>query len=105
MHSFIRSSRKKPRQKGESYYHRENLIQTEFELIKVLGNLDSTITKKLAFEILFLGKKLDSITKKNIRKDFGKESFLLRPNSNISDHEIYFYHITFDSLRYLVHVH
>ena len=103
MHSFFSSTKKK--QKGESYYHRENLIQTEYELCKVLDHLESTTATKTSLKILFQSRELDSIIKKNMAKDFGKESFLLKPNSNISGHEIYFYHITSDSLRFLVQLH
>ncbi len=105
MPSFFRSSKKKTKQKGESYYHRENLIQTEFELCKVLDYLGSAKATKTATKILFLGKELDSIIKKNMVKDFGKESFILKPNNNISGHEIYFYHITHEGLRFLVQLH
>jgi hypothetical protein len=103
MHSFFSSTKKK--QKGESYYHRENLIQTEYELCKVLDHLESTTATKTSLKILFQSRELDSIIKKNMAKDFGKESFLLKPNSNISGHEIYFYHITSDGLRFLVQLH
>ena len=41
MLSFFKSSKKQSPKKGQSFYHRENLIQTIDELNYVLSHLDS----------------------------------------------------------------
>ncbi len=105
MSAFFRSSKKHTKQKGESYYDRENVIQNEFELCKVLRYLDSTKAAKTKSSILFLENELSSIDKNSLFEVFGKESFLLKPNSGILGHEIYFYHITSEELRFLVQLH
>lgn len=105
MSFFFRSSKKNTKQKGESYYDRENLIQNEIVLCDVLSYLDSPKATKTKSSILFLENELSSIDKNSLFAEFGKESFLLKPNSGISGHEIYFYHITSSGLRFLVQLH
>ena len=105
MHSLFRSKKTKTKRKSESFYHRENLIQTEFELSKVLGYLDSAGAIKSKSDILFRGIELGSIDKKIMERELGKEFFLLKPDSNISGHEICFYHISFEGLRFLAQLH
>ena len=107
MSFFFRSSKKKKqsKSKGESYYDRENVIQNEFELSKVLRYLDAADALKTKSSILLLEHELASVNKNSLFTEFGKESFLLKPNSGISGHEIYFYHISSDGLRFLVQLH
>jgi hypothetical protein len=105
MSLFFRSSKKNTKQKGESYYDRENLIQNEFELCKVLRYLDSANALKTKSSILFLDNELGSVNKEYLFAEFGKESYILKPNSGISGHEIYFYHISSNGLRFLVQLH
>lgn len=105
MLSFFKSSKKKAPKKGQSFYHRENLIQTIEELNSLLDHLDTTLPLKTDTELLFKGFSLDSIIEKNLEDDFGEESFLLEPDSGIDGHKIYFYRISSEHFRFLISLH
>lgn len=113
MLSFFKKSKKNPEapppkkvhKKGQSFYDRENIIQTIDELNNVLGRLGSSDLSKSNTEILFQGKNLDSIVKKNLEDDFGVESFLLEPTSDIPTHEVHYYRITSEHLKFLTQLH
>jgi len=105
MFSFFKSSKNKTSQKGSSFYHRENLIQTIEELNNLLNRLHSSETNKSNANILFQGIELDSINKKNLENYFGEESFILEPDSEILNHTVYYYRIVSGNLRFLIQVH
>lgn len=104
MLSFFKSSKKTPK-KGQSFYHRENLIQTMDELNSILSHLNAPNPLKTEKELLFKGFDLDSIIEKNLEYDFGEESFLLQPDSVLEGHKIYFYRISSEHFRFLIQLH
>ncbi len=105
MRISFKSTKKKTPKKGQSFYHRENLIQTIEELNSVLSHLDSSKTTKTKADIIFKGFELDSIFEENLENDFGEESFLLEPDSGITGHKIYFYRISSEHFRFLIQLH
>ena len=105
MLSFFKSNKKKTPKKGRAFYERENLIQTIDELKILLNLLDSDKPTKSDANFLFQGKELDTISEKNLDKDFGEESFLLEPDNNVVDHIVYYYRITSGHLRFLIQIH
>ncbi|MFK5854614.1 MAG: hypothetical protein QM503_00695 [Bacteroidota bacterium] len=105
MLSFFKSSKKKTPKKGATFYHRENKIQTIEELNIILKRLSSTTSTLTNSNILFQGFELDSISEKSLEKDFGEESFLLEPDSDILNHKVYYYRIASSSLRFLIQIH
>ncbi len=104
MLSFFKSSKKQSPKKGQSFYHRENLIQTIDELNYVLSHLDSPKNTKSKLNLLFQNKELDTIKVKSLADDFGDESFLLEPSSGIPGHKVYFYRISSEHLRFLIQI-
>ncbi|NQU31980.1 MAG: hypothetical protein HQ521_02000 [Bacteroidetes bacterium] len=104
MLSFFKSTKKKSPKKGQSLYHRENLIQTIDELNYVLSHLDSPKNTKSKLNLLFQNKELESIQVKNLVGDFGEESFLLEPDSGIQGHKVYFYRISSEHLKFLIQI-
>ncbi len=102
---FKKKHKKKPHKKGHSFYDRENLIQTIEELNHVLSYLGSSDCTKTNSEILFQGKQLDSINKKDLEKKFGEESFILEANNIFPNHEVYYYRITSEHLKFLIQLH
>ena len=105
MLSFFKSSKNKVPKKGQSFYDRENLIQTIDELNSVLSHLNSSKTTKSKVNLLFQNKELDTITEDKLEDEFGKESFLLEPINSIPQHKIYYYRITSEHLRFLIQIH
>jgi len=105
MLSFFKSKKNKAPKKGGSFYHRENLIQTIEELNNMLNQPNSSDITLSNSNILFQGFELDSIVEKNLEDDFGEESFILEPDSNIEDHVVYFYRIVSDYFRFLIQIH
>ncbi len=105
MLSFFKSSKKKTHKKGQSFYDRENLIQTIDELNIVLGHLGSSTTTKSNSNLLFQNKELDTITKDNLKDYFGEESFLLEHTNLVANHNVYYYRITSEHLRFLIQIH
>lgn len=105
MLSFFKSSKKKTPKKGATFYHRENKIQTIEELNIIHKRLSSTTSTLTKSNILFQGFELDNISEKSLEKDFGEESYLLEPNSDILDHKVYYYRIASSSLRFLIQIH
>ena len=105
MFSFFKQSKKKTSQKGSSFYHRENLIQTIEELNDLLNRLKANDANESKANILFQGNELDSISEKNLENDFGEESFILEPDSEILNHIVYYYRIVSGNLRFLIQVH
>jgi len=105
MLSFFKSSKKKTPKKGASFYHRENLIQTIEELNTILNRLEASDTRKSKSNILFQGFELDAILEQNMERDFGEESFILEPDSEISNHIVYYYRIVSGNLRFLIQIH
>ena len=105
MFSFFKQSKKKTSQKGSSFYHRENLIQTIEELNDLLNRLNANDANESKANILFQGNELDSISEKNLENDFGEESFILEPDSEILNHIVYYYRIVSGNLRFLIQVH
>lgn len=101
----FKSNKKKTPKKGQSFYHRENLIQTIEELNNVLNHLGSSKTTKTISEIIFKGYNLDSIFEKDLENNFGEESFLLEPDSGITGHKIYYYRISSEHFRFLIQLH
>ena len=105
MRISFKSTKKKKEKKGQSFYHRENLIQTIEELNKVLSHLNSSKTSKTKSDIIFKGLDLNEIYEKNLENVFGEESFLLEPESGITGHKIYFYRISSEHFRFLIQLH
>ena len=105
MFSFFKSKKNKTPKKGGSFYHRESLIQTIEELNIILNQSNSADITKTESNIHFQGFELDSIIKENLENDFGEESFLLEADSGIENHEVYFYRIVSDYLRFLIQIH
>ncbi len=105
MFSFFKQSKKKTSQKGSSFYHRENLIQTIEELNDLLNRLKANDANESKANILFQGNELDSIYEKNLENDFGEESFILEPDSEILNHIVYYYRIVSGNLRFLIQIH
>lgn len=105
MLSFFKSKKNKTPKRGTAFFHRENLIQTIEELNSVLSKLNSSDSTKTGKNITFQGLELDTITKKNLKKDFGDEAFILDPQSGIENHKIYYYRIVSDYFRFLLQIH
>lgn len=105
MLSFFKSNKKKTVKKGLAFYERESIVQTIDELIEVLSLLDSNCEINSKIPIQFQNKSLSSINKKTLDEDFGEESFILHPENNIDGHEVYFYRITSEHLRFLIQIH
>lgn len=105
MLSFFKSSKKKPQQKGRAFYERENLIQTIDELNDILAisdneNLDVTNNK-----ILFHGKELDEIKLADLEDLLGETSFVFNPDNSIEGHEVYYFRLKSEHLKFLIQVH
>ena len=105
MLSLFKSSKNKAPKKGATFYHRENKIQTIEELNTILKRLSSTTSTISKSTILFQGLELDSISMESLENDFGEESFILEPDSEILDHKVYYYRITSGGLRFLIQIH
>lgn len=105
MSSIFRSSKKKTHQKGRAFYDRENLIQTIDELIDILSVSDNKNVEKTETDILFHGMKLGNINLKTLSKDMGEESYKLKPENNIDGHEVHFFRMKSEHLKFLIQVH
>ncbi len=105
MLSFFKSSKKKNTQKGKAFYERENLVQTIEELNEILSMLDSDDNINGKDPLLFQGKEFNTINKNILEEYFGEESFILNPDNNISEHEVYYYRITSEHLKFLIQIH
>ncbi len=91
--------------RGKDYYHRENLIQTRDELSKILELLDSPNIINTSNNLVFHNKELTAITVNDLETDYGKESYILDPESGINGHEIYYYRIISGTFRFLLQLH
>lgn len=105
MRISFKSTKKKKEKKGQSFYHRENIIQTIEELNNILSHLNSSKTTKTKYDIIFKGLDLNAIYEKNLENNFGEESFLLEPESGITGHKIYYYRISSEHFRFLIQLH
>ncbi len=105
MRISFKSNKKKKEKKGQSFYHRENIIQTIEELNTVLRHLNSSKTSKTNSDIIFKGLDLNAIDENNLEKDFGEQSFILEPESGIPGHKIYYYRISSEHFRFLIQLH
>jgi len=105
MLSFFKSSKKKTQQKGRAFYERENLIQTIDELIEILFLSESDKLLSTKTHIQFHGKELKLINRNNIDDILGGEAYILYPDNNIDGHEVYFYRMKSEHLKFLVQVH
>ncbi len=105
MLSFFKSSKKKAPKKGQSFYHRENVIQNIEEFSHIISHLSSNNLNVSISNIAFQGISLDKILEKNAESDFGEESFILEPDTGIKNHKVYYYRITSNHLRFLIQIH
>ena len=106
MLSFFKPSKKNlHKKKGNSFYHRENIILTIDDLNNILKHFDSESLVPTNRKIQILGNDIDSINLKSIKTFFNEESYILEEPNFIDNHNIYYYRNTSQQFKFLTQLH